>query len=85
VPDFFDPKSGGVAIGHILWLHGLVKAFGMFDFAKTRYASLESTRSSSWKAKELFEANVKKWTFNPGLSFSPGPIGDKELEKALER
>ena len=56
LPSFFDKASDGMAIGHLLWLHGCVKAFGMYDFARDRYRSLEKTM---WDPNKTFEENVK--------------------------
>lgn len=56
LPSFFDKESDGMGIGHMLWLHGCVKAYGMYDFAKDRYASLEKT---IWDPSKSFDENVK--------------------------
>lgn len=62
-----DKSSDGVAIGHLLWLHNLCKAYGMWDFASARFKNLEETRKS-WKSSSTFEKNIEKWSFNPGSS-----------------
>jgi len=82
IPDFFDPANPqGLAVGHTLWLHGLVKAFGMYDFAKDRYASMEATRAA-WKPGATFEQNTraKEWSGNPGCCWLPG---DESLQGVL--
>ena len=38
----------GVFVPHIVWLHSLVKAWGMYDFARARYSSLEGN-AANWK------------------------------------
>ena len=76
LPDMFEAASGGVAIGHILWLHNCVSVYGLYDFARQRYGGLEATRKS-WDASKSYEANMEKaykgfaWAVNPGLSFDP--------------
>ncbi|GMH54296.1 hypothetical protein TL16_g01644, partial [Triparma laevis f. inornata] len=40
VPSMLEKESNGVGVCHILWLWGLVKAFGMVAFAQQRYKSL---------------------------------------------
>ena len=70
VPSMLDEESSGVAVCHILWLWGLVKAFGMLVFAKQRYKSLESA-GKKWSDKKKFEAVVGGWAFNPGRAYDP--------------
>jgi len=71
IPDFYDETTGGTAIGHILWCHNVITAFGMYKFAKLRYGSLEKTRGG-FKSKKSFEENIKAMDDgNPGLSFDP--------------
>lgn len=58
VPSFYTESSDGMALGHMLWLHNCLKAFGMYEFAKDRYEILEGI-SVQWK-KKSFEDNKKK-------------------------
>jgi len=71
IPSCYEKVTDGIAIGHILWLHNLVSAYGMYDFAKMRYDSLVGTRSSVWKPNKLtYEDNIKNVPDgNPGLSY----------------
>ena len=41
LPTCFEESTDGVAIGHVLWLHNLMTAFGMLDFCRARYKMLE--------------------------------------------
>lgn len=82
IPSFYKKETGGIAIGHILWLHNVVSAYGLYDFAKQRYSSLESQRSSAWSAKRTNEENIEKMEdTNPGFSFDP----NFDLTEALSK
>lgn len=59
IPSCFDESTQGVSIGHILWLHDLLTGFGMYEFCKDRYTSLEGN-SSWWNSKKSFEENIAK-------------------------
>lgn len=59
VPSFYTESSDGIAIGHILWLHNCLTAFGLYEFAKDRYSMLEGP-SAKWSSKKTFEENKKK-------------------------
>jgi len=74
VPSMLEEESAGIAVCHILWLWGLVKAFGMVTFAQERYKSLEGA-SKKWSDKKALKdyeaAVVAGWAFNPGRAFEP--------------
>lgn len=57
IPTCFDEPAQGIAIGHILWLHNLLTGYGMYEFCKDRYSSLEFTQ---WNHKKSYEENMKK-------------------------
>jgi predicted aldo/keto reductase-like oxidoreductase len=57
LPTCEDEGTQGTAIGHVLWLYNLMKAFGMYDFCKARYKSLSEC---PWKKDKPFEENLKK-------------------------
>lgn len=59
IPSCFDRKCDGVAVGHILWLHNLMATYGMYDFCKERFKSLEGT-STKWNNKKTWEENIEK-------------------------
>jgi predicted aldo/keto reductase-like oxidoreductase len=67
IPSCEVAATDGIGIGHVLWCYNLVKAFGMYDFAKARYAKLEEV---VWKKSKSFEENIKKVpAFNLGRCF----------------
>jgi uncharacterized protein len=69
LPDCEQPITQGVAIGHILWLHNLCQAFGMYDFCRERYANLES---QTWNDKLSFQQNLLKFNDgNMGRGYTP--------------
>jgi predicted aldo/keto reductase-like oxidoreductase len=70
LPTCYDEPTAGQALGHMLWLHGLMKAYGMYDFCRDRYNMLEGC---SWNRRKSFEANIAKMrSFNPGRSYDAG-------------
>mmetsp|Transcript_10022 Transcript_10022/g.14178 ORF Transcript_10022/g.14178 Transcript_10022/m.14178 type:complete len:281 (+) Transcript_10022:173-1015(+) len=80
IPSCYDETSHGMAIGHMLWCHDLVKAFGMYTFAKKRYLGLE-TSGKSWNSKKTFAENAAKIPgANPGREYDTSV----DLTKALE-
>ena len=56
LPTCEEAEAHGSAIGHVLWVHNLMKAFGMYDFCLARYDQLEQT---SWNNKKPFSENEK--------------------------
>ena len=68
IPSFYEEVSNGIGLGHILWCYNVLKAYGMYDFAKERYKNME-TFGASWKNddKMTFEEKCKKMSNgNPG-------------------
>lgn len=65
LPSCYDERTDGVALGHVLWLHDLCVAYGMYDFCRDRYASLERT-GSGWSKKRTFAENLD--AMDPGNS-----------------
>lgn len=57
IPSCYMKSTDGIAIGHILWLHNCMKAYGMYEFCKDRYGNLEKT---SWSKTKTYEENAKK-------------------------
>ena len=79
IPTCYDERSNGVAIGHLLWLHNLVQAYGMYEFGRDRYKMLEAT---GWSDKKTFEENVDKMmSFNAGRCYYQD---DVDLSDALQ-
>ena len=64
-------------LGQIVWCHNLIKAFGMLDYAKDRYAMFDKN-FNSWDFKLSNKENVKKglipWGYCPGIA-TPNDIG----------
>jgi predicted aldo/keto reductase-like oxidoreductase len=59
VPSFNEKETDGMCIGHMLWLHNCLTAYGMYEFARDRYGSLENS-GKSWSKSLTFEENKKK-------------------------
>ena len=59
IPSFYTESSDGMAIGHMLWLHNCLTAYGMYEFAKDRYGMIEGP-GAKWSKKRTFEENKKK-------------------------
>ncbi|CAM9199729.1 unnamed protein product [Phaeothamnion confervicola] len=78
LPGAYDTPTG-VFVPHILWLWGLVKAWGMYDFCRARYATLEGN-AKNWKTELAPEENLEKcWSdFVPGLPFDPARAAELE-------
>ena len=70
VPSFYEESSDGMAIGHMLWIHNCLTAYGMEDFAMDRYGMLEKI---TWSTSKSFEENKSKGfnAGNPGRCFDP--------------
>ncbi len=58
VPSPFERKSNGIGLGHVLWCHNMIHAFGMYDTAKARYKNLLS-EDKKWNKKKSYEDNMK--------------------------
>ncbi|KAG5188103.1 aldo/keto reductase [Tribonema minus] len=71
LPGAYDTPTG-VFVPHIVWLHNLVKAWGMWDFARARYKGLEGN-AKNWKADATEEANLASMnSYVPGMPAAPG-------------
>lgn len=57
LPSFFDESAKGVGIGHVLYCHNMLHAYGMYDTARARYTSLET--SNKWDDSKSLEENNK--------------------------
>ena len=73
VPSFYDKSSDGMALGHILWLHNCMSAYGMYEFCNDRYGMLLKTK---WSNSKSYEENKKAY-FNPG---NPGRAFDDSVD-----
>jgi len=59
IPSFYEPSSDGMAIGHMLWLHNCLTAYGLHEFSSNRYSMIEGA-SKKWSKSKSFEENRKK-------------------------
>lgn len=67
VPSYYQKETDGMAIGHMLWLHNCLTAYGMHEFSKNRY---ENTEGCTWNKKKTFEENEMKMSAgNPGRGY----------------
>lgn len=73
VPSFYDKASDGMALGHILWIHNCMQAYGMYEFCNDRYGMLLKTK---WVKSKSYEENFKA-NFNPG---NPGRAFDDSVD-----
>ena len=73
VPSFYDKPSDGMALGHILWIHNCMTAYGMYEFCNDRYGMLLKTK---WVKTKSYEENVKA-NFNSG---NPGRAFDDSVD-----
>ena len=53
-PDCEKESTEGTGIGHVLWLHNLMSAFGMYQFCRARYKNLEGIK---WSSNKSFDEN----------------------------
>mmetsp|Transcript_36206 Transcript_36206/g.71272 ORF Transcript_36206/g.71272 Transcript_36206/m.71272 type:complete len:488 (+) Transcript_36206:70-1533(+) len=58
IPSFYDYRTEGIAIGHLLSLHNIISAYGMYDYAIDRHSNLENM--TTWKDSKTVEENTKK-------------------------
>lgn len=73
VPSYFEESSDGIALGHILWIHNCMKAYGMYEFCNDRYGMLLKTK---WLKNKTFQENLKA-NMNPG---NPGRSFDDSID-----
>ncbi len=58
IPTCWESSSRGVGLSHLLWLHDLLYAYGMYDFCKDRYHMCEVT-TKKWDKRMSIEENSK--------------------------
>mmetsp|Transcript_71947 Transcript_71947/g.203956 ORF Transcript_71947/g.203956 Transcript_71947/m.203956 type:complete len:478 (+) Transcript_71947:139-1572(+) len=69
--------SSGVMVGKWVWLWNIVKAWGLFEFAKDRYIGVMSN-NKAWDDAKTFEENTADWGFMPGCCYREGVEADLE-------
>ena len=81
LPNFSDAVQG-TQMGNIVWLHNLIKSFGMLDFARDRYGTL--TRNlAKWDYSKSKDESIQSigpgWGWMPGTAFDPARDYSKDL------
>jgi hypothetical protein len=71
-----DKCSSLVEHNQIVWMYNNIKAFGMYEFAKARYNSLELNYYGKWNDELSPSENIEKigkngWGYVPGLPLLP--------------
>ncbi|CAN0171543.1 unnamed protein product [Pylaiella littoralis] len=70
LPGAYDTPTG-VFVAHIVWLWNVVTAWGMYDFARARYETLEQNMDKH-KPELSDEENLKAFnSFTPGYPYRP--------------
>jgi uncharacterized protein len=73
VPNWYHAKYG-TQHGNLVWLYNLIQAYGLLDFAKERYATLDP-RSIKWESDKPKEENAAQygpvWGWVPGCGVIP--------------
>jgi predicted aldo/keto reductase-like oxidoreductase len=71
----------------IIWIYNNIRAFGMFDFGKARFASFEGN-GKKWDDSLSPQENIDKmgfaWGFVPGLPLKPDTNYDDDLVNVPE-
>ena len=83
------------SFGQIVWCHNLIKAYGMLDYAKDRYAVFDKNLQS-WDFELSREENIGKsrigWGYTPGIATRLGSdyspllpnVPEKQKEQILK-
>jgi predicted aldo/keto reductase-like oxidoreductase len=58
IPSFDEESTDGIMIGHMLYMHNCLVAYGLHEFARDRYAMMEGS-GTKWNKKASFEENKK--------------------------
>ena len=77
LPDAYENPLG-VGIGYLYWLWWIVKFWGLYSYAKNRYASLEGN-VKTWDDNKTADENKQLFSWVPGLPYLP----EKEEEIRL--
>ncbi|GFH48164.1 Aldo/keto reductase [Chaetoceros tenuissimus] len=82
-------------IGQLVWLYNIIKAYGMWEFAKDRYGTFDSN-FKGWDSTLSNEENIQKkyimWGYMPGVAYDGGKdysevlkdVPDQNKEKVLD-
>ena len=81
-------------LGQIVWLHNIVKSFGMLSYAKDRYGTFDGNLKK-WDFALSNRENIDKmergWGYMPGIATQPGAdyadllqgLGETQKEKVI--
>jgi len=81
--------------GQMVWLHNIIKAWGMWDYAKDRYGTFDSN-SKAWNCElsniENINTRLMQWGYMPGVAIEEGKdysdvladVPEKNREKVME-
>ncbi len=60
--------------GQMVWMHNIIKAFGMLDYSKDRYGTFDGN-IKKWDFEKRPRDNIQKmvtmWGYMPGIAFEP--------------
>lgn len=70
LPDAYQ-NDEGIPVSNLIWLHYIVKSWGMYTFALQRYGPLESAAEKEWDDSLSPEENKKKFSWVPGIAYRP--------------
>jgi hypothetical protein len=83
-----DTVNDAYNFGQMVWLHNIVKAWGLLDYAKERYTSTFDTNLKKWDFDKPAKENIDKmrggWGYQPGIAYEPGKDYTKYLEHVPE-
>jgi len=86
LPNFLASETA-TSLGNIVWQYNVIQAFGMLEFARARYASMENN-SAKWDDSLSNEANIKalgpSWGWTPGTAIQPGRDYSADLTNVPE-
>jgi len=78
----------GTQMGNIVWLSNVIRAYGLLDFAKERYAPMENSLKV-WDYQKTYHENIKSmspmWPWVPGCAYDAEKVDDymDDLKKVL--
>ena len=68
LPNYTQSEGRGFQIGNMVWLHNVVRMYGMLDYARDRYNTMVGN-SAKWDINKTWRENVFA---RPGFSWMPG-------------
>lgn len=74
--------------GQMVWLHNVIKSWGMLHFARDRYETFDANLKK-WDFQKPVHENIDKmrvgWGYMPGIAYEPGKDYSKYFEKVPEK